>query len=173
MDGLALHQAHGVGDFDCRALFDLKQRHVVQQPGEHLLELHALREMVDSLETRVDARGIHRQRLELGLPDRRRFGFLHEVEQAAADAAQRRDFVLTGAHGLREARHLQLARAAQDRIRIGDAHTNRAHRSSMNGVKGVGKSIGLAIYDQVDVALAPTSDLLANVPMRRNESQHA
>ena len=41
------------------ALFSTcEQRHVVQQPGEHLLELHALREMIDSLETRVDARRI-------------------------------------------------------------------------------------------------------------------
>ena len=43
----------------------------------------------------------------------------------------------------------------------------------MHRVEGVRKTLRLAVDDDVDVALAPARDCLANVPVCRNEAQRA
>ena len=79
------------------------------------------------LKARIDERRVARQLLELGAPDRRGFGLLHEIDEAAAHAAERRDFIFPGPHRLRKALDLQPLRAAERRVWIRDAQADRAH----------------------------------------------
>ena len=129
--------------------------------------------MVDALQPGIAHGGIRRQFRELVSPDRRRFALRHEIEETSANRAQRGDFVLAGTDGLREALHLQPMRALQRRRGIRHAQTDGAHRGAMHGPVGMRESFRLAVHDDVDVALPPARDGLANVAMRGSEPQRA
>src|SRR6059058_2348794 len=66
---LAANDASGIGNVELRRLLDVKQRCVEQLPGQHIVVLHRLGDMVDRGETNrfVFARGLDRQ--ELDIPD--------------------------------------------------------------------------------------------------------
>jgi hypothetical protein len=50
-DRLALHQAAGIGNLDLRRATEIEDRGVEQQPGQHLVVLHRLRDVIDGEET--------------------------------------------------------------------------------------------------------------------------
>ena len=113
-----------------------------------------------------------RQFLELRSPDGRGFGLVHEIEQAAAHAAQRGDLVFARAHRLGKTLELQLARARSSAAsRIRHAQSDRAHGRAMHGVIGMREPLRLAVHDDVDVALPPARHRLADVSVRLRKTE--
>ena len=78
-----------------------------------------------------------------------------EVKQAAANSAHRRNVELARSYRLPKRLVEQPHRALDRRGCVIDAQRHGADRSSVRDVEGMGKALGLAINDDVDLALSP------------------
>ena len=160
---LAPHQAAWIGHLLGRDLPEIEQRGVEQEPGQHLLVLHRLGDVVDGGESGVAARLA--SVVELDVPHAaERTGRIEEIDQAAAHAAHRRDVELARADGLAERRIEQQGGALEGGRCIVDGEPQRADGRAVHDVEGMGEAFLLAIDDQVDVALAPACDGLRAMP---------
>ncbi|PFS10739.1 hypothetical protein COK46_26300, partial [Bacillus thuringiensis] len=82
LDHLALHHAAGIEHRLTRRLPRVEQRGVEQQPGQHLLVLHALRDMVDAGQPGLGVAFLRRLEIDLG-PAAERRGAIEEIDEAA------------------------------------------------------------------------------------------
>ena len=155
LDDLTLHQSAGIGDVLHRDLLEVQQRRVKQQPGEHFLVVHGLRDMVDGRKSRCIG-AVVPGLLELDVPHPTKIALLiQEVEEASAHAAHRRDIELARADGLAEWLVQQQRCPFEGRRSILDLEPESAHSRPVRDVEGVGKSLLLGVDHEIDSALMP------------------
>ena len=112
--------------------------------------------MVDGVETILT--GIAAYRLEIEVPVLA--GGFQKIQQAAADAADRRNFEFARPDRLLEGERLQRLRARHGPAGIIDIHSDGADPRTMRDVMRVRETIRLAIDDEFDMALRPALDIL-------------
>src|SRR5262249_7074487 len=102
LDHLAPDESARISDVLGRNLLEIEQRGIKQQPGQHLLVVHGLGNMVDDDKAgRIG--GILPRVGELDVPDAPELAArIEEVDEAAADAAHGRDVELAGTNLLAE-----------------------------------------------------------------------
>src|SRR5207248_9386431 len=94
--------------------------------------------------------------LELDLPDAaERAGRIEEIDQAAADAAHRRDVEFARPDRLAEWRIEQQGGPLERRRGVVYLEAERTHRRAMDEMEGMGEALLLAIHHEIDVALVP------------------
>src|ERR1700677_4725565 len=117
--------------------------------------MHRLRNMVDDGETRAGwglTGGV-----ELNVPDlAERTCLVGEINQAAAEPPNRRNFQLAWSDGLLEWLIEQPTRASQRGGGIVNSQTDGACRGAVRDVVGVGETFLLGVGDEIDAALRPS-----------------
>src|SRR5215208_3142106 len=102
LNGLALNHTSWVDYGLNRCLLHVDKRVVEQEPGQHLLVMHGLRDMIDRDQSRSGEIG-HLRGFEIDIPEPVESGLVvHEIQKAAAEAANRRDVQLAGPNRLLE-----------------------------------------------------------------------
>ena len=96
-----------------------------------------------------------------------------EVEQAAAQAAHRRDVELARADRLAEGLVEKLDRPRHRRRRVVHLQRDGADRRAVGDVEGMGEALLVGVDDEVDAALAPAVDRLGLVLPRLGEAEAA
>src|SRR5215213_11145098 len=171
-DHLALHDAAGVEHVVDPRLTEVEKRGVEQKPGQHLLVVHRLRDVVEADEARLPGAWCGCDGIEVDVPDAGRSACpIDEVDEAAAEAAHRRNLELARPDPLAERLVDQLHGALDRRRGVGDPQRDRADRRAMGDVEGMGEAFLLAVDDDVDVALAPAGDVLRLVLARLGEAE--
>ena len=105
------------------------------------------------------------------VPNLLRAAFLDEIDEAAADTFHRRNLELVGPDRLHETGDRELLGARQGGRHVRYLQAERANRRAVHGVEAVSEPFGLAVHDDVDVALLPTRDGLAAVLRYRHEAE--
>ena len=110
--------------------------------------------------------------LELDVPDLAQVALgIDEVDQAAAEAAHRRDLQLAGADGLAEGLVEQLLRAVERGGGILHPQADGAHGGAVRDVVGVREAFLLGVDDDVDGALPPARHRLRLVHSGPREAE--
>jgi len=156
-DGLALHEATGVGDLHLPQPLEVEDAGVEQQPGQHLVIGHRLRDVIDG-EQGVRA-CIAGDRFEISVPVLT--GLIEEIQKAAADAVDRGDLQLARPDRLIEGACLQCLGALHGKARIVDVKRDGADTGTVRHVMRMREAVGLAIDHELDLALRPALHRLA------------
>src|ERR1700730_14685456 len=98
-------------------------------------------------------------RLEIGVPVLSRG--IQKIQQASADAVDRRNLEFARPDRLVECSRLQRVRARHDVVGVVDVQSDGAHARPMGDVMRMREAVGLAIDDEFNLALGPTLDGLA------------
>ena len=131
------------------------QRGVEQHPGQHLLVVHRLRDVVDGGQA-CRVRPVLTGFIELDVPDPPQLAAgIQEIDQAAADAAHGRDVELAGADRLAERIVEQQLGAFERGGGVVDFQSERANRRAMRDIEGMREAFLLGVDDEVDAALMP------------------
>ena len=170
---LALHEPAGVEHVLHRRFREVEQRGVEQQPGQHLLVVHRLRDVVDAGRARrprgrrrpVGSNSMSQTPAEVALA-------IDEVDQAAAEPAHRRDLQLAGA----DAPAGTAGRASARRGRASRRHPRPCRPSAQTEVpwvmlKECAKPSFSRVDDEVDAALPPARHRLRLVHARLARSR--
>jgi hypothetical protein len=103
-------------------------------------------------------------RLEIDVPQpRQAVPLVDEIDEAAAEAAHRRDVEFARPDGLLERAVEQPDRAVDRGARVVDPQRHRANRHPVDDLEGVREALAFAIDDDVDAALPPARDRLRTV----------
>src|SRR5438445_5243796 len=113
--------------------------------------------MVDRNET--VGRRVAAQRFEIGVPVLARS--FQKIKQAAADAADGRNFKFAGSDRLIESVRLQRFGARHGLSGVIDVDRNGADSGAMRDEVRMGKAVRLAIDDELDITLRPALHVLA------------
>src|ERR1700730_12186660 len=98
-------------------------------------------------------------RLEIGVPVLSRG--IQKIQQASADAVDRRNLEFARPDRLVECSRLQRVRARHDVVGVVDVQSDGAHARPMGDVMRMREAVGLAIDDEFNLALGPPLDGLA------------
>ena len=93
-----------------------------------------------------------------------------QVDDAAADALDRRDVQFHGSDPVRDGRGAEIAGAPEGRRGVMDAETHRAGRRAVQLREALAESVGLGIDDEIDVALLVQRDVLAAMAGHHREA---
>src|SRR5438552_4918234 len=156
---LALHKASRIGDLLLRQPLQIEDPRVEQQPRQHLVIGHRLRDVINRGE--AVGRRVAGQRFEIGLPVLA--VLFPKIEQAAADAADRGNFQFARPDRLIEGARLQGFGTRHGGADVVDVDRDGANAGAVGDEVRMGKAVRLAIDDELDIALRPALDVLAAV----------
>src|SRR5262249_12819904 len=135
---------------------NLEERGVEQKPGEHLLVLHRLRDMVEGDEPRLRAAVGPWRRVKVDLPMAAEVSLVvDEIEEAAAEPAHGRNVDLAGPHHLPERQVEELGGAAERHGSVIDLQRHGADGGAMGDVEGVCEPFLVAVDHEIDITLPP------------------
>ena len=115
----------------CGAVFRSSMRGVEQQPRQHLLVMHRLRDVVDARQPGVGVAGRLRPASNSVSHTAELAAWIDEIEEAAADPADRRDFQFARADRLAEGRVAERFGAVQALAGIVDLEADGADRRAV------------------------------------------
>ena len=172
LDHLTFHEAAGIGDVLRRDLLEVEQRGVEQQPGQHLLVVHGLRDVIDG--DRGRPRWSHPppcRRIRCPRPARARCsnpgsrrGCRRRPRTAGMSSSP-------GPTGWRNGSSSSSVGAFERCRRVVDLQPEGAHRRAVGDVEGMREAFLLGVDDEVDVALMPARHGLGLVPAGPPEAE--
>ena len=130
--------------------------------------------MVDRDEAGPRPGRLRRDGLEVDLPQpAERARAVDEIEEAAADAADRRDVELPGVDALAEGRRQQRRGAVEHRMGVVDPEAEGADRGAVGVERRAGEAVLLGIDHEVGALLRPERHALRAVLPRPPEAEGA
>ena len=160
-------------DVEVADLAEVEQLLVVLRPERHAPAVDVVREMVHDLQAHAHRMARHAvEPLEVDVVDALAvFEAVDQVQRRAADAFDRRQPQLHRAGGNLDRLRAEFERAGIRLVRILDAERQRAGARPVLGGKVAGQALGLAVDDEVDVALPVQQHVLAAVARDQAEAE--
>ena len=169
LDHAALDQPVGVDQLEGGLGVEAEHRAIEQERAVELAARHDLGDMVDADEAAGGRRPRRRPaRHEVDVVDAAVLAEpIDQVDQAALEAADRRDHQLVGADAAAKDLRPVAQRALDRALGVVDPECERADRGAVLLDEGAGERLLLGVEDQVDVALAVQAHVLRLVAGRR------
>src|SRR3984893_4696583 len=156
LDHLTLHDSARIDHVLRRRLGHIEQRGIKPQPAQHLVVPHRLRDVIDRRETTKirDVTPVHW--IELDVPHLGEFApGIDEVQKTTSKPTYRRNLEIAGSDSLSERLIQKLLSAFHSGISILHLQSDRTDRRTVRDVEGMGKTLFLAVDNDVYIALAP------------------